>query len=863
MKYVYFFSKKQAEGSKEMKDLLGGKGANLAEMASIGIPVPPGFTITTEACKYFYDHKKYPESLMDEVRKNIKMLEKETGRKFGDKNNPLLVSCRSGAAVSMPGMMDTVLNIGMNDSTVEAMARLAGERFAYDSYRRLLQMFGDVVLGIEHERFEEALIRVKQAKGATLDVDLKPEDLKEVVKEYKKVYTGQGKEFPQNTEEQIRLAINAVFGSWNNERAIAYRKLNKITGLKGTAVNIQAMVFGNMGDDCATGVAFTRDPSTGEKKFFGELLFNAQGEDVVAGIRTPLHIKDLKERMPKIYGELMKVQEKLEKHYRDMQDLEFTIEKGKLYLLQTRSGNRTAKAAVRIAVEMEEEGLINEKAAVLRVDPYQIDQLLHKTIDPNAKIQVLATGLPASPGAAVGKIVFTAEDAEKEAGEKVILVRKETSPEDIKGMAVAQGILTATGGMTSHAAVVARGMGKCCIAGCADVIIEGKFMKVNGEVLSENDVITLNGTTGEVIKGKVPLVEPELDENFRKLMKWADKHAKLKVRANADTPQDAKKAIEFGAKGIGLCRTEHMFFEGDRIKAVREFIVADNVEERKKALDKLMPMQKMDFKQLFEVMQGLPVTIRLLDPPLHEFLPKEDKDIKEISAEIGVSEKALREKIDQLHEMNPMLGFRGCRLSIAYPELVEMQARAIIEAACEVAKTDPEIVPEIMVPLVGNVNELKTVKRIIVETADKIIRENCIKYRIGTMIEVPRAALTADEIAREAEFFSFGTNDLTQMTLGFSRDDVAKFVPYYVERGILKNDPFQSIDIAGVGQLVSMAVQKAKKINKKMHFGICGEHGGDPASIEFCHKAGLSYVSCSPYRVPVARLAAAHAAIKE
>jgi pyruvate,orthophosphate dikinase len=867
VKYVYFFSKEEADGKREMKELLGGKGANLAEMASLGLPVPPGFTITTEVCKQYYDNnEKYPEGLMDEVKQNMKKLEKATGKKFDDGKNPLLVSCRSGAAVSMPGMMDTVLNIGLNDKTVKVMAKLAGERFAYDSYRRLLQMFGDVVLDIEHDHFEEALDKVKKEKGATLDVELTADDLKEVVEEYKEIYKKAGKEFPQKIEKQIQLAIDAVFGSWNNDRAIAYRRINKISGLKGTAVNIQTMVFGNMGDDCGTGVAFTRDPSTGEKKFFGELLFNAQGEDVVAGIRTPLHIEDLNKKMPKIYAELMKIQDKLEKYYKDMQDLEFTIEKGKLYMLQTRNGKRTASAAIKMAIDMKEEGLINEKTAVLRVDPEQLDQLLHKTIDLKAKPEVMAKGLPASPGAAVGQVVFTAERAVEEAekGNKAILVRKETSPEDIQGMASAQGILTSTGGMTSHAAVVARGMGKCCVVGCSEVAVSGDFMKVNGEVFKEGDVITLNGTTGEVIKGKVALVEPKLDDNFQKLMSWSDKAAKLKVRTNADTPNDAKTAVKFGAKGIGLCRTEHMFFEGDRIQAVREFIVAENLEGRKKALAKILPMQKKDFKEIFEAMQGYPVTIRLLDPPLHEFLPKEDKDIKIIAEQIGVSEDALREKIGSLHEMNPMLGFRGCRLSIAYPELAEMQTRAIIEAACEVSKTEQEIVPEIMVPLVGNVNELKAVKKVIQETADKVIKENKsnLKYKIGTMIEVPRAALTADEIARGAEFFSFRTNDLTQMTFGFSRDDVGKFVPAYVEAGILKNDPFQSLDQTGVGQLVQMAVDKAKK-SGKLHFGICGEHGGDPSSVIFCHKAGLNYVSCSPYRVPIARLAAAHAALKE
>jgi len=863
MKYIYFFSKEVTEGNKDMKHLLGGKGANLAEMSSIGIPVPTGFTITTEVCKYFYDNKKYPKELDTELEKNIKKLEKSTGKKFGDKSNPLLVSCRSGAAASMPGMMDTVLNIGLNDETVKAFPN---ERFAYDSYRRLLTMFGDVVMGIKREHFEEELTKLKQKKNVKLDTDLNANDLKQLVETYKNIYVKQKKPFPQSPIEQIKKATDAVFGSWNNERAISYRNLNKIKGLLGTAVNIQAMVFGNMGDDSGTGVGFTRDPNTGEKKFFAEVLFNAQGEDVVAGIRTPLHIDDLKKKMPVVYKQLDDIKNKLEKHYKDMQDIEFTIEKGTLYLLQTRTGKRTAKAAIKIAVDMVKEKLIDKDTAVLRVSPDQLNQLLHKTIDPKAKTDVLAKGLPASPGAAVGIVVLTAEDAEKqaEAGKKVILVRAETSPEDIMGMNSSQGILTSTGGMTSHAAVVARGMGKCCIVGCGDISFKNKTITIKGTTLKEGDTITLNGTTGEVSKGSVPLVDPVLDDNFHTLMEWADKIRVLKVRTNADTPTDAKKAMEFGAQGIGLCRTEHMFFKPDRIKAVREFIIADTLEERQNALSKLMPMQKQDFYELFEIMKGLPVTIRLLDPPLHEFLPKEEKDVNELAKELGVNPQKIIDKVVSLHEQNPMLGFRGCRLSVAFPELAEMQTRAIMEAACDVYKKGKDVKPEIMVPLIGHINELKDIKKIIKETADKILKERGLnlKYKIGTMIEVPRAAVTADEIATEAEFFSFGTNDLTQMTFGFSRDDVGKFVPKYIQKKILERDPFQSIDQTGVGILIKHAVEMGRKARKGIHLGICGEHGGDPDSIEFCHKTGLDYVSCSPYRVPIARLAAAHAVLK-
>lgn len=870
-KHVYHFS----EGKADMKALLGGKGANLAEMTNLGIPVPPGFTITTEVCDIYNKNKgKYPKEVDEQIELNLKKLEKEMDAKFGDNENPLLVSVRSGAAASMPGMMDTILNLGLNDESIKGLIKKTGnERFAYDAYRRLLNMFGDVVMGVEHKYFEEVLDKIKETKGIEVDTGLDADDLKKVVKEYKKVIKSKsGKDFPQEPKQQLKMAIDAVFSSWSNKRAVAYRKIHGITGLLGTAVNVQVMVFGNMEKDSGTGVAFTRNPSTGENKFYGEYLMNAQGEDVVAGIRTPKPISELKKAMPKIYDELESIYKKLEKHYKDMQDIEFTIQEGKLYMLQTRNGKRTAHAALKIAVDMVDEGLIDKKTAVLRVEPDQLNQLLHKQLDPVAKqkAEVIAKGLPASPGAAVGIVVFDADRAVELAneGEKVILVRTETSPEDIQGMNVAQGILTARGGMTSHAAVVARGMGKCCVAGCGDISVneDEKFFTVKDLKIKEKDWLTLDGTAGEVIKGKVPVVDPELSGDFAKLMEWADGFRKLGVRTNADIPRDSKVAVNFGAEGIGLCRTEHMFFEGNRIKAVREMILSDDLKGRKKALDKLLPMQKSDFKGLFEVMKEKPVKIRLLDPPLHEFLPKEEADIEEVAKEMNVSIEKVKEKIKSLHEFNPMLGHRGCRLGITYPEISEMQTRAIIEAAVEVEK-EKKIKPkvEIMVPLVGHVKEFLNQKEVIIKTAEAVLKKNKIKlhYEVGTMIEVPRGALTADEVAKEADFFSFGTNDLTQMTCGFSRDDAGKFLKEYVEKEIYPKDPFQSIDQSGVGVLMQYCVEKARKIKPKIHLGICGEHGGDPDSIAFCHKIGLDYVSCSPYRVPIARLAAAHAALKK
>jgi len=870
-KYVYSFD----EGKKEMKQLLGGKGANLAEMTTLGVPVPPGFTITTEACDQYYKQgKKFPKGMDEQVSEKLAQLEKAMGKKLGDPEDPLLVSVRSGAAVSMPGMMDTVLNLGLNDKSVEGMAKKTGnERFAYDAYRRFIQMFGDVVMGVEHHKFEEVLQNAKETKGVEFDTDLDVNDLKKVVEGYKKVIKdAKGRSFPEDPREQLDMSIDAVFGSWNNDRAILYRKLNEIRGLLGTAVNVQTMVFGNMGDTSGTGVCFTRDPATGENKFYGEFLMNAQGEDVVAGIRTPKEIKELEKIMPQAYKELVGIYQKLEKHYKDMQDMEFTIQEKKLYILQTRTGKRTAQAHVRIAVEMVGEGLIDEKTAVLRVPAKQLDQLLHKQLDPVAKKEadVIAKGLPASPGAAVGIAVFDAHRAHEKAEkkEKVILIRKETSPEDLIGMNASQGILTAFGGMTSHAAVVARGMGKCCIAGCGDITIDEKAMKFTtkeGVVIKEGDYVTLDGGVGEVIKGKVPVVDPELKGTFGTLMKWADKYRKLGVRTNADVPRDAEIAKGFGAEGIGLCRTEHMFFEGDRIKAVRQMILAKDLEGRKKALDKLLPMQKADFIGLFEVMDGLDVTIRLLDPPLHEFLPREEKDIQEIAEEVGVSVQALKEKIESLHEVNPMLGHRGCRLAITYPEICEMQTRAIIEAACEVAKKGVKVRPEIMIPLIGTTKELKFLKEIVEKIANEEIKKNGqdVKYKIGTMIEIPRAALLADKVAEDAEFFSFGTNDLTQMTFGYSRDDVGKFLNEYLDKGILEKDPYVSVDQEGVGQLIEMCVERGRKTKPGLKVGICGEQGGDPESVEFCHKVGLTYVSCSPYRVPIARLSAAQAALKD
>jgi pyruvate,orthophosphate dikinase len=868
-KMVYSFS----EGNKEMKTLLGGKGANLAEMTSLGIPVPPGFTITTETCDLYYQSgQKFPAGLKEQIDIAVLNLEKTMNARFGDVNSPLLVSVRSGAASSMPGMMDTILNLGINDMVVQALIKRSGnERFAWDTYRRFIQMFGDVVMNVPHHDFEHEIQKIKDLKKVKLDLELNAADLKELVHNYKElVHKSTGKSFPDDARTQLNMAIEAVFGSWNNNRAIAYRKLNDIKGLKGTAVNIQSMVFGNMGETSGTGVCFSRNPSTGENVFYGEYLMNAQGEDVVAGIRTPHTIQQLEQQNSAIYKQLVSYKDKLERHYKDMQDMEFTIQEGKLYILQTRNGKRTAPAAVRIAVEMVKEGLIDKKTAILRVEPAQLDQLLHKQIDPKAKnnAKVIAKGLPASPGAAVGKIVFTAERAEELAQkkEKVILVRTETSPEDLIGMNVSQGILTARGGMTSHAAVVARGMGKCCVSGCSDIIVDEKVrtLKIKELSFKEGDFLTLDGSLGEVYSGSLNLVEPNLSGNFGTLMEWADEFRKLCIRTNADIPRDAKVAREFGAEGIGLCRTEHMFFEGERIKAMREMILSSTESERRTALAKLLPYQKSDFKGLFKEMAGLPVTIRLLDPPLHEFLPKERKEIEELARELKTTPENIVKISENLHEVNPMLGHRGCRLGITYPEITEMQVQAIIEAACELVKEGQQVEPEIMVPIVGNVTELKHQKEVITRVAEETIKKFGVKlnYMIGTMIEVPRAALTADEIAKEAEFFSFGTNDLTQMTLGFSRDDIGKFLPDYLKRNVLEKDPFAVLDQTGVGQLVRIATEKGRGVKPKLKVGICGEHGGEPSSIDFCHRVGLNYVSCSPYRVPIARLAAAHAALK-
>ncbi|MBA7480841.1 Pyruvate, phosphate dikinase [subsurface metagenome] len=867
-KYVYFFG----EGKKEMKKLLGGKGADLSEMTNMGLPVPYGFTITTEVCNLFYDlGKSYPESLEEQIEENLKKLEEKMGMVFGDEKNPLLVSVRSGAAISMPGMMDTVLNLGLNDKTIiSLMEKTKNERFGWDSYRRFIQMFGSVVMDVEHDKFEEALQSKKDKKNIKFDTELTAEDLKELVEDYKKIIKeAKGKNFPQDPREQLKMAVDAVFDSWNNKRAVSYRNLHDIPHNIGTAVNVQAMVFGNMGQDSGTGVAFTRNPATGEDKFYGEYLMNAQGEDVVAGIRTPRHISELKEEMPEIYKQLIDIRKKLEEHYKDMQDIEFTIQEGKLYMLQTRTGKRTAAAALQIAADMVDQGYIDKKTAVTRVEPQMLDQLLHKQLDKKAKenAELLTKGLPASPGAALGKVVFDADTAVEEAkSENVVLVRTETSPEDIQGMAVAQGILTARGGMTSHAAVVARGMGKCCVAGAEDIkVFEDKqYFEVNGSKVNKGDWVTLDGSTGEVFKGKIPVVDPEIGKNFKKFMSWVNDYKKIGVRANADTPDDSKVALNFGAEGIGLCRTEHMFFEADRIKAVRKMIVAKSKEEREKALAKLLPIQKKDFMEIFKVMNNLPVTIRLLDPPLHEFLPNEDEDIKEIAGELGLKFDELKATINSLHEMNPMLGHRGCRLSITYPEILEMQVRAIFEATVELTKEGYIVKPEVMIPLVGDVKEVKVLKGQIVKIADGIMKKENLKfdYKVGTMIEIPRACVTADEIATEAEFFSFGTNDLTQMAFGFSRDDSGKFLPDYIEKGVLEKDPFATIDRNGVGQLIKMGVEKGRKARKNLKIGICGEHGGDPSSVEFCHMVGMDYVSCSPYRVPVARLAAAHAAIK-
>jgi pyruvate,orthophosphate dikinase len=882
-KWVYTFGDGKAEGKAGLRDLLGGKGANLAEMANLGLPVPPGFTIPTSVCTYFYAHgKTYPKELESQVEKALAHVGKLTGKTFGDPTNPLLVSVRSGARASMPGMMDTVLNLGLNDETVEALAKLSGDRrFAYDSYRRFITMYSDVVLGFEHHHFEDILDTFKDSQGYTLDTDLTAEDWEQLVGRYKEAVAQEtGKDFPQDPHDQLWGAIGAVFSSWMNARAVTYRRLHDIPESWGTAVNVQAMVFGNMGDTSATGVAFTRNPSTGESKLYGEFLINAQGEDVVAGIRTPQEITEdarsesgsdkpsMETAMPEAFKELTRIYTLLEKHYRDMQDMEFTVERGKLWMLQTRNGKRTAKAALRIAVELANEGLISEKDAVLRVEPASLDQLLHPTIDPSAKRDVIATGLPASPGAASGEIVFSSDEAAKlqADGRKVILVRIETSPEDIHGMHAAEGILTTRGGMTSHAAVVARGMGKPCVSGCGSIRVDyGRgTMSIGHRTFKTGDVITIDGSVGQVLAGRMPMIEPKLSGEFGTLMGWADEVRKTGVRVNADTPEDARTAIKFGAEGIGLCRTEHMFFEETRIRTVREMILAEQEQERRAALAKLLPMQRADFVELFEIMKGLPVTIRLLDPPLHEFLPHTQAEVEEVARAMNTDPRRLADRARELSEFNPMLGFRGCRLAIAYPEIAEMQARAIFEAAVEAEKRTAEAVGlEVMVPLIATKAEFDLVKARIDATAQEVRRETGVEleYQVGTMIELPRAALMAGEIAETAEFFSFGTNDLTQTTFGISRDDAASFLGTYISKGILEIDPFISLDRVGVGELVKIGVERGRKTRAGIKVGICGEHGGDPASVAFCHQIGMNYVSCSPYRVPIARLAAAQAAL--
>jgi pyruvate,orthophosphate dikinase len=882
-KWVYAFGGGKAEGGGAMRNLLGGKGAGLAEMANLGLPVPPGFTITTEVCTYYYaNNEKFPADLKRQVEAALKQVGRLTGKTFGDKENPLLVSIRSGARASMPGMMDTVLNLGLNDETVEAVAKKSGDRrFAYDSYRRFINMYSDVVLGVEHHHFEEILDEHKDRNRYTLDTELTADDWAEIVKRYKeRVEEEAGKPFPQDPHAQLWGAIGAVFGSWMNQRAITYRRLHHLPESWGTAVNVQAMVFGNMGETSATGVAFTRNPSTGERRLYGEFLINAQGEDVVAGIRTPQEITEVARKeaqsdktsmeraFPKAFAELTNIYDKLERHYRDMQDLEFTVEQGKLWMLQTRAGKRTAKAALKIAVELANEGLISKKEAVTRVDPAALDQLLHPTIDPKAERNVIATGLPASPGAASGEIVFSADEAEalKAQGHRVILVRVETSPEDIHGMHAAEGILTTRGGMTSHAAVVARGMGKPCVAGAGALRVDyaAGTLSVAGTTLKKGELVTIDGSTGQVLVGRVAMIEPEMSGEFGTLMSWADSVRKLGVRANADTPADARVALRFGAEGIGLCRTEHMFFEGDRIRAVREMSLADDEDARRAALAKLLPMQRADFVELFTIMQGLPVTVRLLDPPLHEFLPHTDEEIAEVASTLNADPRKLKDRTAELQEFNPMLGFRGCRLAIAYPEIAEMQARAIFEAAIEAAKrTGKPVVPEVMVPLIATKAEFDLVKERIDAMAQAVLGETGrkVEYQVGTMIELPRAALMAGEIAETAEFFSFGTNDLTQTTYGISRDDAASFLGAYTSRGILPADPFVSIDREGVGELVKIGVERGRKVRRGLKVGICGEHGGDPASVAFCHQVKLDYVSCSPFRVPIARLAAAQAAL--
>ena len=883
-KWVYTFADGKAEGKASMKNLLGGKGANLAEMSNIGLPVPPGFTITTEVCTSYYDNdENYPSDLKSQVLSSLKQMEQTVGAIFGDDQNPLLVSVRSGARVSMPGMMDTVLNLGLNDKTAEALKNKSGDaRFAYDSYRRFIQMYSDVVLGVDHYHFEELLEIFKEENNYYLDTDLNADDWKELVIQFKEIVQKElGKPFPQDVHEQLWGAIDAVFGSWMIERAMVYRRLNNIPHTWGTAVNVQSMVFGNMGDDCATGVVFTRDPSTGEKAYYGEYLINAQGEDVVAGIRTPQNLTkksrldagetmpSMEESMPKVYAELAAVFEKLESHYRDMQDIEFTVQQQKLYILQTRSGKRTAPAALKIAVEMVQENIITKEEAILRVEPNALDQLLHPTLDPEGRRDVLTKGLPASPGAAVGKVVFSADEAETMAkdGEDVILVRIETSPEDIHGMHAAKGILTSRGGMTSHAAVVARGMGRPCVSGAGELHIDLKTgsIEVGGRKVNNHDVITLDGATGQVMLGAVDMIQPELGGEFSELMTWADEVRTMKVRTNAETPLDAQTAREFGAEGIGLCRTEHMFFDAERIINVRQMIMAEDKEGRMKALDKLLPVQRQDFIDLFKIMEGLPVTVRLLDPPLHEFLPTKDSDFEDVAKAMGVNVSFLKRRAGDLHEFNPMLGHRGCRLGISYPEIYEMQTRAIIEAAIEVSKTssdDP--VPEIMVPLVGTKQEIEILAKLIKKIADKVIKDagSDLTYMVGTMIELPRATLRAGEIAEHAEFFSFGTNDLTQTTYGISRDDSVSFLDDYLRNDIYEQDPFVTIDQEGVGELMKLGTERGRSTRPDIKLGICGEHGGDPASVEFCYSLGLDYVSCSPYRVPIARLAAAQAYLK-
>ena len=869
MRYVYSFN----EGSKEMKSLLGGKGANLAEMTKIGLPVPPGFTITTKACNDYYENNKtIKQEIIDQIEEKLSILEKDLNKKLGSEENPLLVSVRSGAVISMPGMMDTILNLGLNDKTVLALAKATdNERFAYDSYRRFIQMFSDVAMEVQKYKFENVLDRYKEENNFKFDTDLTTEHLKAIVEEYKNIYKKEvGEDFPQDPKKQLMLAVEAVFRSWNNPRAIVYRRLNDIDNNLGTAVNIQSMVFGNMGNTSGTGVAFTRDPATGDNKLLGEYLINAQGEDVVAGIRTPQPIDTLKEAMPEIYKQFIDTVKTLEHHYKDMQDVEFTIEKGRLFFLQTRNGKRTAASAINVAVDLVNEGLITKEEAIMRIEPKQLDQLLHPKFEDKAlkEATVLTKGLPASPGAGSGKIYFSAEDATKASqnGEKVILVRQETSPEDIEGMVCSEGILTARGGMTSHAAVVARGMGKCCVAGCGEIKVSevAKTLEVGDLVLKEGDYISLDGSTGVVYLGNVNKATADMTGNFEKLMSWVDEIRQMQVRTNADNPRDAKAAVEFGAEGIGLCRTEHMFFDEERIPAVRKMILSNTVEERVKALETLLPMQQKDFEDIYRVMGERPVNIRLLDPPLHEFLPQDDETIEELAKDMGIQPIAIKKRCEELAEFNPMLGHRGCRLAVTYPEIAVMQTKAIINAAIAVNKEGLNVEPEIMIPLVGALNEFRTVKQTIVETADEVIKAAGVelKYTVGTMIEIPRACLIADEIAQEADFFSFGTNDLTQMTFGFSRDDASKFLGAYYENKIYEQDPFAKLDQKGVGSLVKIAVEKGKATRPNIHLGICGEHGGDPSSVEFCHNVGLDYVSCSPFRVPLARLAAAQAQVK-